>query len=56
MQGLGYLCEFWDKLPEISHESQETSNLLDVCWDWPLFDHFYLAFVIGYPLGRDHMP
>ena len=30
MQGLGYLCEFWDKLPEISHESQETSGLCDV--------------------------
>ena len=56
MQGSGYLHEFWDKLAVISYESQETLNLCDICWDWPLFDCFYFAFVSGYAVGRDHMP
>ena len=55
IQGFGYLHEFWDKLPIISHESQETLNLCDICQDWPLLDCFYLAFVGCYALGRDYM-
>ena len=55
MQGLGYLCEFWDKLPIVSHESQEISNLHNICWDWPLLNCFYLPSVSGYSLGRDYM-
>ena len=40
----------------ISHEPQETSDLCDICWDWPLFDSFYFTVVSGYSLGRNHVP
>ena len=56
MQGLGYLHEFWDKLPIVSYESQETLNFCDVCQDWPLLNQLSLTFVSGYFLGNNDMP
>ena len=55
MQGLGYLCELWDKLPIVTHKSHETSDLSDIGQDWPLLDNLYLTFISGYSLGRDYM-
>ena len=55
MQGSGYLYKFWDKPPIVIHESQETSDLSEVCWDQPLLNNFYLTFITGYSLGRDYM-
>ena len=52
MQGSGYLNEFWEKLPIVTHESQETLDLSDVCWDQPFLDNLYLTGVSGYSLGR----
>ena len=56
MQGSGYMHKFWDKPLKVSHESQETLNFCDVCWDWPLLNNLYLTFISGYSLGRDYMP
>ena len=56
MQGLGYLHEFWDKSSVISCESQETSDLCNIFWDWSLLDSFYFALISGYSFGRDHVP
>ena len=56
MQGLSYLCKFWDKPPIVTHESQETLDLSDVCWNWPLLKSIYLNFISGFSLGRDYMP
>ena len=55
VQGLGNLCEFWDKPTVISCESQKTSDLCDIYGGWPLFDSFYFALINGYSLGRNHM-
>ena len=40
----------------ISHESQKTSDLWDICGCWPLFDSFDFALISGSSLGRDHVP
>ena len=56
VQGSGYLLELRDKQRVISHESQKTSDLFDVCGCWPLLDSFYFAFISDYSLGRNHMP
>ena len=56
MQGSGYLHEFQAKPTIVTHESQETSNLHDICWDEPLLNSLYLTFISGYSLGRDYMP
>ena len=55
MQGSNYLGKFWDKLPIVTCESQETLDLSDICQDWPLCDNLYLPFISGYSLGRDYM-
>ena len=56
MEGLGNLLELWDKLPTVTHKSQETLDLSDVCQYWPLLNNLYLTFISGYSLGRDYMP
>ena len=56
MQVLGYLHEFWHKLPIVSCESQENLSFHDAFQDWPLLNCLYLTFISDYSLGRDYMP
>ena len=55
MQGLGYLHELWDKVPIVTHKSQETLDLSYIVWDQPLLIHLYLTFISGYSFGRDYI-
>ena len=56
MQGLSYLHKFRDKPTVISHESQKTSDLCDICWGWPLPDSFYFALINATPWAEIMCP
>ena len=55
MQRSCHLHQFGDKSAVVSHESQETSDLHDVCGCGPILDSIDLAFISGYSMGGNHM-